>query len=167
MDKLKNICSVTKRSSTLDAPADDTWESIESKMSVVPKTRHSTRIVRFAAAACLIALAGVGLWLVIKDRKTQIDTAKQSNPLFRRWKAQGRNPPANTIHHNNPKPKQKTRSQDPSMNPPRSPSSIKAMQPSSNTSFKNYALPPSTLKTEIISPFTCGSSNKWIRTSRQ
>ncbi|HEY4064422.1 MAG TPA: hypothetical protein VGM30_21095 [Puia sp.] len=88
MDKLKEYLLRHKADLDVDAPASDTWENIGSKM---PEDLHqpgsATRsgslkwIVRYAAAACVIALIG-GLWLVIKDKKASSDTAKQNSPAI-------------------------------------------------------------------------------------
>src|SRR5450631_3927415 len=104
MDKLKEYLLRHKADLDVDSPASDTWEYIGSKMqneshqpglatrssvgtrSVVgtrsgfpAKSGSSTWAVRYAAAACVIALAGAGLWLGIRNNQAPSDTAKHDS----------------------------------------------------------------------------------------
>lgn len=74
MDKLKEYLLNHRADLDIDSPAGDTWEFIASKMPA--KSASSKWVVRYAAAACLIALAGAGLWLVSRGRRAPADTAK-------------------------------------------------------------------------------------------
>lgn len=81
MDKLKEYLLGHKADLDVDSPASDGWESIESKLRdeshrTPVRSARAGWIVRYAAAACVIALAGLGVWLVMKDRKAPAGTAK-------------------------------------------------------------------------------------------
>jgi hypothetical protein len=142
MDKLKEYLLRHKADLDVDSPASDTWENMGSKMSdesdqpgFATKPGFSTWVVRYAVAACVIALAGAGLWLVIKNNKAPSDTAKQDSPTIKREPAPGKekiestlgneentlrqegNTPGKDIARHTSKPKQarhKARSQKPS-----------------------------------------------------
>ena len=86
MDKLKDYLLHHQADLDVDSPGNDTWEYIESKIADKPdQPRIPTRVVRYAVAACGIALAGVGLWLAIKKQpappkeKTEIVLRKEEN----------------------------------------------------------------------------------------
>jgi hypothetical protein len=139
MDKLKEYLLRHKADLDVDSPASDTWENIELKMSddyyqtgfatksgFGAKPRSSI-FVRYAVAACVIALAGAGLWLVIKNNRAPSPsaTAKQNSGTIKRdsgkekfenaIRKEGKNP-GKDIVLNTSKPKQerhKTRSQKP------------------------------------------------------
>src|SRR5579872_5438137 len=72
MDKLKEYLLRHKTDLDVDLPPGDAWENIG-------KSWFSTRVMRYAAAACVIALAGIGLWLVFRDKKTPADLVKQNS----------------------------------------------------------------------------------------
>ena len=77
MDKLKEYLVRHRADLDVDSPASDTWEHIGSRTSA---RSGLVRWVRYAAVACVIALAGVGLWLVTRDNKAPADTAKHNVP---------------------------------------------------------------------------------------
>jgi hypothetical protein len=77
MDKFEEYLRHHKARLDLDSPADDTWQQLETKLQAgsepaiekkQPAVKLTSRIpkIRHAVAACLIALAGAGLWLVVK-----------------------------------------------------------------------------------------------------
>jgi hypothetical protein len=140
MDKLKKYLLRHKANLDVDVPASDTWETIGSQLSdASPETGFATKaglparsgfsiwVVRSAVAACVIALAGAGLWLVIKKNKVPFDTAKYDSGPVKREPAPGKEKIENTpgaevkapgkdLARNNAKPKQarhKARSQKP------------------------------------------------------
>jgi hypothetical protein len=89
MDKLKEYLLRHKTDLDVDPPPGDAWENIGSKLGDDPgqtgfagKPWFSTRVVRYAAAACVIALAGIGLWLVFRDKKTPADLVKQNSRVI-------------------------------------------------------------------------------------
>jgi hypothetical protein len=65
MDKLKEYLQRHKAELDVDSPASDTWEHIGSKMG---RSGYLSWI-RYAVAACVIVLAGVGFWMVTKNNK--------------------------------------------------------------------------------------------------
>jgi hypothetical protein len=102
MDKLKEYLVRHKADLDVDSPASDTWEYIGSKMSdgshqsgfatksgFQAKSGSSTWVIRYAVAACVIALAGAGLWLVIKNNKVPSDTAKHNSGAIKKQPAPG------------------------------------------------------------------------------
>jgi hypothetical protein len=126
MDKLKEYLLRHQADLDVDSPASDTWEHIESKMSDEshqrPKSGFSTWVVRYAVAACVIALAGAGLWLVRAPAPakevTENTIRKEENTLRKEENTPPKKekPPVKDIARNTSKPKQarrKTRSQKP------------------------------------------------------
>jgi hypothetical protein len=105
MDKLKEYLLRHKADLDVDSPADDTWETIGSKMSdETRQTRPGTGSgfpersvvsswrIRYAAAACLIVLAGAGAWLVIRNSNVPSDTTKVNRGMSKREPAPGATP---------------------------------------------------------------------------
>lgn len=97
MDKLKEYLLRHKADLDVDAPAGDTWETIGSQLSegshqtgfamksgFPARSGFSRWVIRYAVAACVIALAGAGLWLVIKNNKAPSDTAKHNSGTIKR-----------------------------------------------------------------------------------
>ncbi|HVS97286.1 MAG TPA: hypothetical protein VHE54_12415 [Puia sp.] len=97
MDNLKEYLLLHKKELDVDSPAADGWEDIASRLEDNPptqepgpareadprpgtevraKSRNLRRLVWYAAAACVIALAGVGSWLVIREKKAAADVVK-------------------------------------------------------------------------------------------
>jgi len=74
MDKLKEYLLSHQAELDVDPPANDSWENIASKLR--PGPGFSRRVIGYAAAACVIALAGAGLWMVIQVKKGSADVAK-------------------------------------------------------------------------------------------
>jgi len=102
MDKLKEYLLHYKADLDVDSPAGDTWEKIGSKIpdesyqtglttksGMRSRSGFSTWVVRYAVAACVIALAGAGLWLVIKNNKAPSDTAKHNGGTIKGEPAPG------------------------------------------------------------------------------
>ena|ERR1700743_1176819 len=130
MDKLKEYLLRHKAELDVDSPASDTWESIGSA-SFPAKPGFSTWVIRYAVAACMIALACAGLWLVIKNNKAPSDTANHNSGTIKKEPLPGKEKIENTLRkeqetpgkdiaRNTSKPKQtrrKTRSQKPAEAP--------------------------------------------------
>jgi len=74
MDKLKEYLLSHQAELDVDPPANDCWENIASKLR--PGPGFSRRVIWYAAAACVIALAGAGLWMVMQGKKGSADIAK-------------------------------------------------------------------------------------------
>jgi hypothetical protein len=100
MDKLKDYLLRHKADLDVDSPASDTWENIGSKVSdeshqtgfgsksgFPGRSGFSPWVVRYAVAACVIALAGAGLRLIVTNNKAPSDTAKQKNGTIKRESA--------------------------------------------------------------------------------
>jgi len=77
MDKLKEYLLRHKTDLDVDSPASDAWEYLRPVRS-----GSSRRRVWYAAAACVMALAGAGIWLVIRDNKPLPDTTKIKRPAM-------------------------------------------------------------------------------------
>jgi hypothetical protein len=140
MDRLKEYLLCHKADLEVDSPASDAWEQIMWKIrneshptgfamgSEIPAgSGFSKRMARYAAAACLIALAGVGIWLVIKSNTATPDTAKHDSGTIKKEPAprnatienalrKEEEVPGKNVAGNNSKPKQarqKARAQKP------------------------------------------------------
>ena len=83
MDKLKEYLLRHKADLDVDSPASDGWEYIGWKSGSPAKSGFST-LARYAVAACVIALAGAGLWLVINNNKVPSDTANHNSGTIKR-----------------------------------------------------------------------------------
>jgi hypothetical protein len=68
MDNLKEYLLHHKADLDVDSPASDGWEKIETKMS---ERSGYLSWVKYAVAACVIVLAGAGLWMVTKNNKKE------------------------------------------------------------------------------------------------
>jgi len=84
MDKLKEYLLRHKADLDVDSPASDAWDSMESKL---PSPGSSGWVVKYAAAACVIALAGVGLWMGTRGHKAVPDTVLHEKPIPKEEKA--------------------------------------------------------------------------------
>lgn len=93
MDKLKDYLLRHRADLDVDSPASDTWEY----RSIRPRPGSSGRVISYAAAACVIALAGVGLWLVIKHDKPPADVAKHNSRTILRGPEPGKGNAENAI----------------------------------------------------------------------
>jgi hypothetical protein len=119
MDKLKEYLLRHKAELDVDSPAPDTWEHIAARPG------SSSWMVRVAAAACVIALVGGGLWLIIRNNRAPsdtADTAKQNGGAVKSEPAPGKEKVGDSVRNegstarNPSKPKQahhKTRSRGP------------------------------------------------------
>jgi hypothetical protein len=68
MDELKKYLQNHAEELNLDEPRPQVWHNIQ--QGAVKKTSVVVMITRWAVAACILALAGVGAWSVLSDRKT-------------------------------------------------------------------------------------------------
>lgn len=92
MDKLKEYLIRHKADLDVDSPAVETWEYIASA-----KSRSSRWVPRYVAAACAIALAGVGIWLVVRVNKPPVDTTKNNSGRIIKEPAPGNEKIENTV----------------------------------------------------------------------
>ena len=104
MDKLKEYLQSHKADLDVDSPASDTWEYIGSKIPV--RSGFSSWVVRYGVAACVIVLAGAGLWMgeTIK-REAAPGKAKIENAIRKEEKTPGKDI-GKDIVRNTSKPKQ-------------------------------------------------------------
>jgi hypothetical protein len=116
MDKLKDYLLLHKADLDVDSPANDTWEHIESKIADRPdQPGIATRVLRYAAAACVIALAGVGLWMAINIEAIKKEPVPGKEKIETTLRKEEKTPDKDLVR-NTSKPKQvryKARSQKP------------------------------------------------------
>ncbi|HEV2482066.1 MAG TPA: hypothetical protein VGS79_20515 [Puia sp.] len=93
MDKLKEYLLHHRTDLDVDPPASDTWEY----MGIRPRSGSARRVMRYAAAACVIALAGVGTWLVIRHDKPPADMVKHTSATIPRGSGAGKEKAENAI----------------------------------------------------------------------
>ena len=89
MDELKKYIRNHAEELDIDEPRAQVWQNIQRETQPVKKTSVVIMITRWAAAACILALAGIGAWYVFGNKNTanteviaKTDTAKpqQSQP---------------------------------------------------------------------------------------
>ncbi len=79
MDELKKYLQNHAEELNLDEPREQVWHNIQQETPVVKKTGVVLMIARLAAAACILVLAGIGVWHVLntkKDAETQVAAVK-------------------------------------------------------------------------------------------
>lgn len=70
MDELKKYIQSHAGELDLDEPRPQVWQQIRQGVGSAKKTSRVMMVSRWAAAACLLALAGIGAWFVLGDLKT-------------------------------------------------------------------------------------------------
>jgi hypothetical protein len=73
MDELKKYIQNHAEELNLDEPRPQVWQNIQRETQPVKKTSVVIMITRWAAAACILALAGIGAWYVFGNNKP-VDT---------------------------------------------------------------------------------------------
>ncbi len=68
MDELKKYIQNHAEELDLDEPRPQVWQNIQRETQPVKKTSVVVMITRWAAAACILALAGIGAWYVFGNR---------------------------------------------------------------------------------------------------
>lgn len=79
MDELKKYIQNHAEELNLDEPRAQVWQNIQQQTPVVKKVPVVIMITRWAAAACILVLAGIGVWHVInnkKDNQVQVAAVK-------------------------------------------------------------------------------------------
>jgi hypothetical protein len=74
MDEFKKYIQNHAEDLNLDEPGEQVWNTILRETQPVKKLGTLTMVTRFAAAACILALAGIGVWHLFagkNDTKTQ------------------------------------------------------------------------------------------------
>ncbi len=77
MDEFKQYIQNNKVQLDADEPSPMLWNNIEQKIKPVQKKVQIITMFRWAVAACVIALAGIGSWYLLNEQK--IITLKQNN----------------------------------------------------------------------------------------
>ena len=67
MDELKKYLQSNTGKLDLDEPGEALWEQIRGELPVAKKTPVIMLATRWAAAACILVLAGIGTWTVLKN----------------------------------------------------------------------------------------------------
>ncbi len=82
MDELKKYLQQNARELDVDTPRKQVWENIERATASPAKPATILMFTRWAAAACILVLAGIGIWHII-DQKPQAPTqvAKTTKPV--------------------------------------------------------------------------------------
>lgn len=68
MDELKKYLQSRADELDLDEPRPRVWQNIRQEVSGVKKTNVVMLVTRWAAAACVLALAGIGVWYMANDQ---------------------------------------------------------------------------------------------------
>jgi hypothetical protein len=77
MDKLKKYLERHQPEMDVDVPAASGWEYIESNAPGVPvRARLVKRAIQYMAAASVVALVSVGIWLLVKNNKVPVQVGK-------------------------------------------------------------------------------------------
>jgi hypothetical protein len=77
MDELKKHILQHADEMNFDVPDETLWNKIEAELEPPVIKLSSVRIIRFAAAACFILLAGAGIWFLSDNKKqTEVATVK-------------------------------------------------------------------------------------------
>lgn len=67
MDELKKYLQSNTEKLDLDEPGEALWEQIRGELPVAKKTPVIMLVTRWAVAACILVLAGIGTWTVLKN----------------------------------------------------------------------------------------------------
>ncbi|MEO8171894.1 MAG: hypothetical protein ABI581_02380 [Sediminibacterium sp.] len=70
MDEFKKYIQSNADRLNLDEPGPQVWQNIQLETQSAKKRPVILMITRWAAAACILALAGIGAWYIINDKKT-------------------------------------------------------------------------------------------------
>jgi hypothetical protein len=70
MDELKKYLQSRADELDLDEPRPQVWKNIRQEVSGVKKTNVVVLVTRWAAAACVLALAGIGVWYIANDQES-------------------------------------------------------------------------------------------------
>ncbi len=68
MDELKKYLQQNADKLNLDEPRPQVWEQIKQEVGVAKKSNVVMLVTRWAAAACVLALAGLGVWYLSADQ---------------------------------------------------------------------------------------------------
>jgi hypothetical protein len=71
MDELKKYLQQNAEKLDLDEPRPQVWEQIRQEVGVAKKTNVVMLVTRWAVAACVLALAGLGIWYMMGDQPSK------------------------------------------------------------------------------------------------
>jgi hypothetical protein len=71
MDELKKYLQNHAEELNLDEPRPQVWQNIQQETQTAKKRPVIVMVTRWAAAACILALAGIGAWYMISEKKTE------------------------------------------------------------------------------------------------
>src|SRR5437868_6427112 len=67
MDELKKYLQSNAEKLELDEPGEALWEQLRGELPVARKTPVMMLVTRWAVAACVLVLAGIGTWSLLKN----------------------------------------------------------------------------------------------------
>src|SRR5258705_5346800 len=105
MDELKKYIQNHAEELDLDEPRAQVWQNIRRETQPVKKISVVVMITRWAAAACILALAGIGAWYVFGNKNTTHTEVivKTENTKPQQTPSTPIQPESVTIENNNPK----------------------------------------------------------------
>ena len=74
MDELKKYLQQNAAGLDVDTPRPQVWENIEKATAAPKKPATIIAFTRWAAAACILVLAGIGVWHVIENKEPAVAT---------------------------------------------------------------------------------------------
>lgn len=87
MDELKKYLKDNRNTLDADTPRPKVWEAIQAEVKPAGKVLTITTLIKWAAAACVVALAGVGIWSMTKQdynpEQVAISTPKAIPPAVK------------------------------------------------------------------------------------
>lgn len=81
MDELKKYIRQHADQLDLDEPRLQVWEQIKQQSASAPKTTVMVMVTRWAVAACVLLLAGIGGWWLLQEKNTASELASQQKPV--------------------------------------------------------------------------------------
>lgn len=81
MDELKKYIRQHADQLDLDEPRLQVWEQIKQQSASAPKTTVVVMVTRWAVAACVLLLAGIGGWWLLQEKHTVTELASQQKPV--------------------------------------------------------------------------------------
>ncbi|MBV9989335.1 MAG: hypothetical protein JO301_16775 [Chitinophagaceae bacterium] len=82
MDELKKYLQQHAPELDLDEPRSEVWEQIRSEVQGKPKAKLVMLVTRWAVAACVLALAGIGGWYLLRQEPAR-EIAKVPTPIVK------------------------------------------------------------------------------------
>lgn len=76
MDELKQYLQDNRDTLDADSPRPKVWEAIQAEVKPASKVIKMTTIIKWAAAACVVVLAGIGIWTISRNDESTEAVAK-------------------------------------------------------------------------------------------